>query len=142
MADLQIHRDNEITIFTVHGKLSSQEIIALLHKYYSPVTKQVLWDLRDASISEITHKEFQKIAKTSKSISGDSIRRKTVFIGSTPVCIGLTNMYTTIAQMSQLPSEYLVTQHEEEAIQWLLGQSSENYEYPALVEEILNPEGG
>ena len=59
--------ENDLTIFTVEGDLSADEIVNYSSKYYvENPTKLVLWDATKGSVSKITADDFRKIAKKMK----------------------------------------------------------------------------
>jgi len=123
MAAIDITMHGNILIASVTGSLTADEVIAVVERYYSNgIVKHVIWDLTNGSLSLISTNGFKAIASaTFKSLSGETRQGgKTVFVGTNDTEYGLMRMYSTIAEMTGVPTKYSVYRTMEEAKSWLV----------------------
>ena len=112
--------ENYLTIFTVEGDLSSDEIVTYSSKHYvENPTKLVLWDATKGSVSKITANDFQNIAKKMKGQTKKREGGKTAIVGKFDVDFGLARMYEAYADIEEIRITYNVFHNAEDAMKWL-----------------------
>jgi len=115
--------EEDLTIFTVHGALTADEIIKYsAEQYGSNPTKLVLWDVLNGSVNNIDTQDFQKIAAAVKPYTEKRVGGKTAFVGEFDADFGMGRMYETYAAMENIPVMYRTFRDRQEALDWLLGQ--------------------
>ena len=122
MADVKIivEAENDLTVFTVEGELTANEIISYSSEFYDKEpTKLVLWNALKGSFKNISNKDFQRIAKQMKVYTSKRKGGKTAFVGVFDLDYGLRRMYEALAEIEQLPITYRTFRTVEEARQWL-----------------------
>ena len=112
--------ENNLTIFTVEGDLSSDEILAHTTKYYiENPTKLVLWDASKGSVKIITANDFRNIANKMKTQTEKREGGKTAIVGKFDIDFGSARMYEAYTDMEALKVTYKVFRDTDEAIKWL-----------------------
>lgn len=118
--DVSIDREKDLTVFTVTGALTADEIIECALEYYEKQpTKLVLWDASFGSVHNITSGEFRRIARAMKRLTSMRAGGKTAFVGEYDVDFGMGRMYETYSEIEQLPVVYRTFRSRDEAERWL-----------------------
>ena len=123
MARIEVASEGSLLVVTVVGSLVKDEVIAVVTDQY-PLhgVKDVIWDLTDGSLSQLTKTCFLKIAQTTKEVIAGGARQggKTVFVRAAIAEYGLLRMYTAIAEIAGVDANYSVFKTIEEARMFLL----------------------
>ncbi len=122
MADIQVSvvPENDLTVFTVTGEVTADEIIRTSHdQYLKQQTSLTLWDFTDASSDAIDTGELERIAGEVKDFSENGAKGKIALVRSNDENIGLVKMFTAFAQIVGVPFEYRVFKNNESARAWL-----------------------
>ncbi len=123
MADIQVRVDaeNALTIFTVEGSLTADEIFHYSSEYYGrKPTRLVLWDVSRGSVGGIRYEEFQLLACRLKNCLCKREGGKTAFIGKFDLDFALGRMYEHYAEFEHLPVRYCTFRSADQAKEWLL----------------------
>ncbi|HEY9051286.1 MAG TPA: hypothetical protein VIQ03_07065 [Gammaproteobacteria bacterium] len=123
MAEITKHIDpaNDLTSYTVTGKLAAEEVKQVITQFYSgQVTKLVLWDLTNADLSALHKPDIEAIAQTPRTKSQQRIQGKTALVASEDLAFGLSRMYETLTNLEHLPFETHVFRTTTDAMNWLL----------------------
>lgn len=117
---VKIVQEEDLTIFTVEGDLSSDEILKYSIKYYdTKPTKLVLWDVSRGSVSKISRADFQRIASIMKGHTAKRANGKTALIGKFDVDFGIARMYEAYADIEEIQIIYKVFRNVDDALKWL-----------------------
>ena len=118
MAKIDIYPDsqNDLTVYTVHGELTAEEIIKTIPQYS---TRLILWDAREGTLGQISTDELRKISKTAQALNNKRIEGKTAFVGKKDIDYGIGRMYEAFADLEGLPFEYSTFKSMEDAKHWL-----------------------
>jgi len=122
MATVEINNDrlNDLTVFTVHGDLCSDELIHHIKDFYAGnPTKLVLWDGTDGSQGNIATRELKKVFDEMIRYSVKRKNGKTAFVAGFDVDYGIGRMYEAYGECEHVPVAYRVFRSTEEALQWL-----------------------
>jgi len=122
MAKIDTRIDDTTLILTVVGDLTAEEVIyAIKNIYPASNSKYIIWDLTNASLSQMSRSDFEAIARTAKESVASGLRQpgKTTHVVTSTAEYGLFRMYTSIAEMTGVPVEYSVFRTFEEARQWI-----------------------
>jgi hypothetical protein len=122
MATIDITTSESLLILSVTGKLSADEVIAIVREYYpNGIVKNVIWDLTSGSLLSISNEGFRAIAKAAKESVEGGFRQggKTAYVGLADVEFGLLRMYSAIAEMANVPVQYHVFKTMEGARNWI-----------------------
>jgi len=112
--------ENNLTVFTVEGDLSADEILTHSIKYYvENPTKQVLWDATNGSVSKISANDFRNIAINMKKYTEKRVGGKTALVGKFDIDFGSARMYEAYADIQKIKITYKVFRNADEAIKWL-----------------------
>ena len=114
--DVSIDSQNDVTVFTVRGELTADDILKTIGEYS---TTLILWDAMDGSVSNISAEDFRKISRIVKTTTKKSSRGKTAFVGRQEIDFGLGRMYEAFANIANLPIEYKTFKNVDEAKDWL-----------------------
>lgn len=58
-----VDRAKQLTIHTARGEITTPDIQACLETFYQDPTRDVLWDLREASMSQVSGKDMERFAE-------------------------------------------------------------------------------
>ena len=122
MADVKINLEaaNDLTVFTVEGELTANEIISYSSEYYDNLpTSLVLWNATKGSVKNISNKDFRQIAAQMKDYTLKRKGGRTAFVSLFDLDLGLGRMYETFAGLEQLPITYGTFRTVDEAMEWL-----------------------
>ncbi len=124
MPPLDIKIENNMMFVNATGNLTADEVMTVVNEYYpNGVVKDAIWDLTNGTLQSITRVEFEKIAKASKAVVSNGARQggKTACVAGTLCDYGLMRMYTVIAEMACMYTDYHVFNTVVEAINWIKG---------------------
>jgi|GEM_PF-874803 len=116
---------NNLTIHTIRDEMKLHDIIYIVEKYYkSAQTKNLIWNLLDASLSHINSNEANegvKITSTLMKIIGKEIPgSKTAILVSKSVDFGICRIYHAHAEYEVSHMEYKVFYNNiEDAKTWM-----------------------
>ena len=117
---VEVFPENDLTIFTVEGDLSADEIVTYSSKHYvENPTKLVLWDAAKGSVSKITADDFRNIAKKMKNQTKKREGGKTAIVGKFDVDFGSARMYGAYAELEEIKISYNVFRNADDAMKWL-----------------------
>ena len=120
---VSVERDNDLTVFEVHGDLTAADIISYSSEYYfKQPTKLVLWDATNGSVSSITNDEFHVIAREMKTYTNKRTGGKTALVSGHDIDFGLSRMYEAYADMEDLALQYRAFKDLDSARDWLLAK--------------------
>jgi len=108
--------ENDLTIFTVKGDLSADEILKYSSEYS---TKYVLWDATGGSVRKIQTVDFRRIAVEMKKHSQNRAGGKTALVGKFNIDFGLSRMYEAFAGIEEIPITYKTFRNYDDALRWL-----------------------
>jgi hypothetical protein len=116
----KIDTQNNLTLFSVSGKVSAGEIVAAIRDFYEDgVTANVFWDLTDSDLSEISASDVKHIASLSGEYPDKRASGKTAIVGPDDLSYGLLRMYETIKDFNKLPFSTKAFRNIDEAYEWL-----------------------
>ena len=117
----KIDSENDLTIFTVIGKVTVNELVAAISDFYeNAVTSNVLWDLNKSDLSEIRPSDVEMIVNLSVKYAKKTFSGKSAIVGSDDLTYGLSRMYEIAAENAKLPFETQTFRDIDKAYKWLL----------------------
>jgi len=112
--------ENNLTIYTVTGEVTVQDIIQKVKAFYArEPTQLVLWDLTEANLSKIPSEDIIQIIYVIKKLSTSRKGEKTAMVFSSKFGYGLGRMFTAFSEMEETGIEYGSFHSVKEAKQWL-----------------------
>ena len=118
--EITIEPESDLTIFTVEGDLTTNEILHYSSESYNKnPTKLVLWDASNGSVSKIAPTDFRGISKEMKQYTKKREGGKTAFVGKFDLDFSLGRLYEVYAEIENLPVTYQTFRSNEEAMRWL-----------------------
>ncbi len=122
MADISYYLDeaNDLTIYTLTGKVTAAEIKHTIEQFYSgQITKHVLWDLTDSDVSALSKPEVESIAFTPRTATEKRQQGKTAIVAPDDLVYGLSRMYQSLTHLENQPFETRVFRIKDDAMNWL-----------------------
>jgi hypothetical protein len=118
----KIDSKNNLTVFTVIGKVTANDLIATITDFYeSSVTSNVLWNLNKGDLSEISSADVKNIVSLSLKYAEKRSSGKTAIAGgSDDLTFGLSRMYEIIKEGADLSFETQTFRDVKEAYVWLI----------------------
>lgn len=117
---VKIIPEENLTIFSVEGDLSANEILKYSTEYYDKKpTKYVLWDATKGSVGKIESSEFSIIAINMKEHTKMRAGGKTALVGKFDIDFGYARMYEAYADLEEIPITYQVFRNADDAMKWL-----------------------
>jgi len=116
-----IDPSKDLTVHTIAGKITADEIVDHLEKYYSSEkpTKNMMWDFTKAKGEKIPSDGIMKIAKTRKKFDDSRKGGRTALVFSRDVGYGLGRMYETHATYEGSSINYSIFYNIDDALKWL-----------------------
>ena len=113
-------KNKNLTILKVTGKVASNEIIKAFKEFYeSEPTLNLLWDLSQGDLSDLTSDQLRKIISAAKKYANLREGGKTALYTTVPLGFGIARMYEMLAEANQLPIPNRVFRSFDEAMAWL-----------------------
>ena len=119
-----LDKQKDITVHTVTGEITAEELILKIEEYYSgESTKSILWDFTEASLEKITPGQVREIAEFTKERS--EIRRggKTALVFGSDLGFGLGRMFDTFQEIGDSKVEHMAFRDKQKAMEWLNSDS-------------------
>ncbi len=117
----KIFPQENLTVFTGEGEISYSETWeAMSHDYRSihpGTTRNILWDLRNASVASITASQVTKLADLSDNYSKQRGGGKTAIVASHDLNFGVAKEYE--GQSMSLSREFVVFRDIDKAYKWI-----------------------
>jgi hypothetical protein len=109
-----------VTIFTVTGAVSAEEIIAVATEDMAdPQTRDTIWDFSGASSVKLSNLSVKQIADDLTAHAARVEGRRVALVGSGAVQVGLGKMFGAFAALAGLPHDYRVFRNRSRADIWL-----------------------
>ena len=120
MIETHVHEFKNLTNFRLKGKVTAEQIIAVIEKFYNEKpTRYVLMDFSAAQIAHLATEEIKRIAGVIKKYKDARIVKKTALVFSSDAEFGLGRMFEGISGVEGIPQEYMSFRNVEEAEKWL-----------------------
>jgi hypothetical protein len=111
----------KLTVFTGEGEISYSETWETMSRDYKSIhpgtTKNILWDLRNASVASITASQVTKLADLSDNYSKQRGGGKTAIVASHDLNFGVAKEYE--GQTMSLSREFVVFRDIDKAYKWI-----------------------
>jgi hypothetical protein len=92
--ETHIDLEKDLTIHTVSGEISADDILRKIRSYYEgEVTRLLLWDFSGADLRSVTASDVRGFADLTNSLSAARAGGKTARVVSTTVAYGLSRMF-------------------------------------------------
>jgi hypothetical protein len=122
MAEFETHieQSRDLTIITVAGIVSAQDVRATLDRLYADnPTRNILWDFTSADLSQLTTQDMQSIIITAKAHAPRRPGGRTALVASSEFAYGLGRMYGMLSEVKQHPVLHATFRSRDEALSWL-----------------------
>jgi hypothetical protein len=111
---------SDLTIFTVIGQVTHDEIKEVINEFYEGVTsKNVLWDLNRGNFELISNEEIQDLVNIPRSQYLARKGGKTAIVAGKDLAYGMARIYEARSRTDPVPFETRIFRTIEEANQWL-----------------------
>jgi hypothetical protein len=101
----KIDQSIDLSTFLVNGPVSYDEVHTAIKQFYQrtnpPPTKNILWDLRDASVSEIRYEDAQELAFFATSVDNRKDKELSILLIPTS-CAFIMVVYTIYGLFTRL----------------------------------------
>ena len=126
----QIDRTRQLTIYTIEGAATFDEIMNISKEFYSAnPTLKVLWDLREGTIADISFKQIEKLTDFfSKMEQKTRVVKKLAAVTYKELDYGLLRMAQIFLDMNEFKPEFRIFRRFEDAVDWLYEQNNEVHE--------------
>jgi len=123
MGNINVYFDSEkdLTSFTVIGEVGVEEVRNMIQNFYDgTITKNVIWDLSESNLANLTSSEIYSIAHTPRKYAHKRAGGKTAIVAPSDITFGLTRMYELMTELQNLPFKTQPFKKLEEAHKWLV----------------------
>ena len=115
-----IDYESKLTIHTVRGQVTVEEIIRKIKEYHSgEITMLVIWDFSEADVSKVSPEEVRSILPVGRKFAETRKVGKTALVFSTDSAYGLGRMYEAFTELEAFPVENRCFKSMKGAMQWL-----------------------
>ena len=120
MIRVSIDPSQNLTLFTVSGEISADELIAEVKKFYSTKpTTLAMWDLLDAKGETFTPGDVDRIISVISKYRAARKGGRTALVASSDYTYGMSRIHKAKAEMLKIDVEYYVTRSIDDALRWL-----------------------
>jgi hypothetical protein len=117
-----VDRDRDLTLRTVQGEVTAQELLAALASYYAgEPTKNILWDFSEAALERLTASEVRMIAQETERYTAGRAGGKTALVFSSTFAYGLGRMFELSRDGRSAPVDYGSFRDRASALAWIGG---------------------
>jgi len=117
----KIKKDKSLTILSVAGELTREEIIFAFEDWAKhDVTLLLMWDLRDADLSSLNQEDLEQITAVTKTYANLRKNGKTALLVPTDLSFGISRMYEAIAEIGEHSISIRAFRSIENALAWLV----------------------
>jgi hypothetical protein len=93
--------DRDLTIYTCEGIILAKDVLQAIDEFYQgTITRNVLWDLLEADLNQVSSKEVQLIATRVAEHAPDKKGGRTAIVAFKTLALGLSRMYEIRTEMS------------------------------------------
>lgn len=125
MADIAttIDRDRDLTVRTVKGEVTAQELMDALAEYYAgEPTRNILWDFTEAMLERLTVSEVRGLAQATRLHATRRAGGKTALVFSSASAFGLGRVFDQSQSASDTPVDHMSFRDRAAALAWLEGE--------------------
>ncbi|MDR3581356.1 MAG: hypothetical protein P4L44_15455 [Oryzomonas sp.] len=120
MAEIQTFISSELTIRKIIGEVTASVLMDNLRQFYAGhVTENVIWDLTDGSIGNLTSSNMKQISELVLHHAHTRIDGKTAIAAPENVDFGMSRMLHTYADIGNIPFETQIFRTLAEAAKWV-----------------------
>lgn len=117
-----LHKD--LTIFTVIGEVTYEEAFDILRTFYAEhTTLNVLWDVRQGTMTRLTYARIRKVAEYVGLVADVRSGGKTALVTAKELDYGIGRTLDMLAKIIEAPFSFRVFKDYDEAITWLKSES-------------------
>ena len=110
----------DLTIIAFSGKVSDDEILDAIEDYYrGNVTTNLIWDYTSADLTVITSDQLQHISSVAQGYAHLRKDGKTAIVMPDELGFGIGRMYEIFNEMNEVPIDYHIFKHIDQAMDWL-----------------------
>ena len=117
----KIMPSQDLTIFTAEGEISFSEASESISNYNTSnnprPTKNILWDLRNASLASLTPYQVTCLADLSAKYSELRYGGKTAIVAPHDINFGIARVFE--AETMDVPREFIVFRDWDQALRWM-----------------------
>jgi len=122
MGTIETSIDYEIalTIHTVKGQVTAEEIVRKIEEYYSGETTMLaIWDFSEASVVKLSAEEVRSILPVARKFAETRKGGKSALVFSTDSEYGLGRMFEAFTELDAFPVEIRSFRSMKDAMEWL-----------------------
>jgi hypothetical protein len=118
--ETSIDYPSDLTIHTVKGDVSAEEIIRRIEEYHSgKVTLRVIWDFSEASIEDSSDEKLRSLLAVAGKYSEVQKGGKAALVSTETFLFGLERMYEILTEIEGSPVEHRAFRSMEDAKEWI-----------------------
>ncbi|MCG8615787.1 MAG: hypothetical protein MI802_06185 [Desulfobacterales bacterium] len=139
--DVSTDKKADLTIFTIKGSASFEDFMSVLKTFYDDVpTANVIWNLEQASVWDLTVSQIEKLANYAPRIKKSRAGDKTAFVASDDITITLSNLFIQHGLAKKIKRTVRIFNSRENALAWIKGTLYISAKKPVVSrQEKLNP---
>lgn len=116
MISISHEHDGELTVFTVNGNCTTDQVVSFIEENFKDIKKYAMWDLVDGSLDDLSTENFRKIAKAVKE---HAKHEKTAYIVEKSLEFNVLSMYMVYTKLINLSVKIKPFKNKDDAIKWL-----------------------
>jgi hypothetical protein len=118
--ETSIDYPNDLTIHTVKGDVSAEEVVQRIEEYHSGrVTLRVIWDFSEASIKDSSEEKLRSVLAVGGKYSEAQKGGKAALVSSKTFLFGLERMYEILTEVQSAPVEHRAFRSLKDAKEWI-----------------------
>ncbi|MGD2030114.1 MAG: hypothetical protein PVG86_09280 [Desulfobacterales bacterium] len=116
----KVDYDKQLTIHTATGEPTFEEGMEVFKSFYEKhPTKNLLWDLRGASLHHLSSEDLESFVYYAKGHSEVRAGGKTAFVVSKDLEFGMLRVVDVFSEFAKIPFNIMTFRSMDEAMHWL-----------------------
>ncbi|GAB4457060.1 MAG: hypothetical protein Kow0031_38060 [Anaerolineae bacterium] len=117
---VRVEPGSQLTIHTVTGTVTAEDIIAALKQFYThQPTHRLLWDFREVDLSPLSKQHLMTILTVARSYAHSRPNGKTAIVTSGSLAYGISRMFENYTEIYGHPVDHEVFKSYDDALRWL-----------------------
>lgn len=120
MAEIKTVVSGDLTIRKITGAITAAELLKAVRQFYAGhITKNVMWDISESSLGQLTSEHIRSIAELVHMYAEARIGGKTAIVAPADLEYGISRMLSILAELIDIPFDTQTFRTLSEATEWM-----------------------
>ena len=119
MSMITYEKQDDVVVLRAIGNVTFEQLADAMMNYFPFVTKHLIWDYTEGGLKDVTAEDFRRVPNFAKKHMTNRSGGRTAFACPNALEYGMFRMYSTIADIADMPYGYAVHYTFEDALMWV-----------------------